>query len=386
MSSGDVVTDTGAVTTAASSRVAGVDVARGVALLGMMAVHVLPTAREDGSPNLLDLVVSGRSAALFAVLAGVGLALAYGARPPLGRTSLALVVRAALIGAVGLALGSLESGVAVILAYYAVLFVLVLPWLRASPRVLLGSAAAIAVVVPVASFVVRDELPDRDPASPGFDDLAEPGQLASELLLTGYYPAAAWVAYLLVGLAVARLGLRSARAAVRILVAGALLAALAAVLSALVLGPLGGYGRIAQEIEPKEGFTVEEVVDARQFGNVPTVSPWWLGSDGPHTTTPFDLAGTTGTALLVLGLALLVAPRVRPLLAPLAAAGSMPLSLYAAHVTVLGTTDSGDPLRYYLLQVVAALVLALVWRRLIGRGPLEWAVAAATRPLRRPRT
>lgn len=94
--------DTGQVLRPASARLVGVDAARGVALLGMVAVavHVLSGQDADGSESLTYQVASGRSAALFAVLAGVGLALAY--RRPRGpdrwRASAAIAVRAALLG------------------------------------------------------------------------------------------------------------------------------------------------------------------------------------------------------------------------------------------------------------------------------------------------
>lgn len=370
-----------------ATRLVGVDAARGVALIGMAAVHVLTPEQAPGSA-FTETVAAGRSAALFAVLAGVGLALAY--RRPRGRRwardGAALVVRAALICLVGLALGELESGVAVILAYYGVLFVLVVPWLGAGTRTLLAGAAVVAAGMPVVSFVVRESLPERDSASPTFDDLAEPAQLLSELLLTGYYPAAAWLAYLLVGLAVGRLALQRTRTAAVVAAAGAGLALLAAASSQLLLGPLGGYDEIGEGLRRPPGVSVQEVVDAGRFGNVPTTTPWWLATDAPHTTTPLDLLGTAGSALLVLGILLLVGRWVPLLLAPLAAAGSMPLTLYTAHVVVLGTTDTDDPVRYYLLQVAAALVLATAWRRLVGRGPLEAAVAAVAGRVRGART
>lgn len=365
------------------SRIVGVDVARGIALLGMAAVHVLPLEGADGDPTWVEHVASGRSAALFAVLAGVGLALAYGRRPSLPRAGTALVVRALLIGAVGLLLGTLDSGLAVILAYYALFFVLVVPWLRAGSRTLVGSALVVAVGMPFVSLAVRDDLPARDTASPDPGDLLAPGQLISELLLTGYYPAAVWAAYLLAGLAVGRLALGSRRTAVGLALAGAALAAGSMATSALLLGPLGGHQALRSVVRVPEGQTLEEVVQASRFGNVPTDSAWWLATDAAHSSTPLDVLATTGSSLLVLGLALLVSTR---LLAPLAAAGSMPLTLYTAHVLVVATTDTDDPTRYYLTQVVVALVAAAVWRRYVGRGPLEAAVATAVRPVRRART
>ncbi len=355
-----------------SGRLQGVDAARGLALLGMIAVHVLPSEDADGSVSLSDQLASGRSAATFAVLAGVGLALAGSARWGV-RRRIALFLRAALIGLAGLALGALESGVAVILAYYAVLFVLVQPFLSWGPRRLLPMAAGIALVVPVLSQQVRDALPPRDTANPGLSRLAEPGLLLPDLLVTGYYPALAWTAYLLVGLAVGRLALGRTRTALGVAASGAALLLGSVAVSRLLLGPLGGRAALAVTTdEPLE-------LDSGFFGNVPTESPWWLAIDAPHSTTPLDLAGTTGAGLLVLGLALLTATRAAVLLAPLAAAGSMPLTLYTAHVALLGVTDTEAPLRYYLLQVLVALVAAPAWRRWVGRGPLEAALALLTR-------
>ena len=68
----------------ASGRLHGIDAARGLALLGMMATHLLPTfeSTADLTPTWIGLTFSGRAAALFAVLAGVGLALSTGKRKP----------------------------------------------------------------------------------------------------------------------------------------------------------------------------------------------------------------------------------------------------------------------------------------------------------------
>ena len=52
------------------------------ALIGMMAIHILPMLAADGSVSTAYRIASGRSAALFAVLAEVGLALASGGTTP----------------------------------------------------------------------------------------------------------------------------------------------------------------------------------------------------------------------------------------------------------------------------------------------------------------
>lgn len=379
-------------------RLAGVDAARGVALLGMMAVHVLPGATAAGDVAVTHLVAGGRSAALFAVLAGVGLALATGGRQPLrGRAWLAagagVVVRALLIGAVGLGLGDAGSAVAVILAYYAVLFVLAVTLLGLGPRTLAAVAVAATIVVPALSHALRPGLAPPSLLSPTFGALvADPGALLVELTVTGYYPALAWVAYLAAGLAVGRLDLAKTRTTIGLLVGGAVLAVLAVAVSWLLLGPVGGADAIvAAEAGGGESDLTSTQALARelagsQSGTTPTSTWWWLAVDAPHATTPPDLAHTTGMALAVLGGLLLLARGrwVGPLLVPLAAAGGMTLTIYTVHVLLLASPVlPEEPLTSYLVQVAGALVIATAWRRLVGRGPLEALVAALAGRTRR---
>jgi hypothetical protein len=62
----------------------------------------------------------------------------------------------------------------------------------------------------------------------------------------------------------------------------------------------------------------------------------------------------------------------------------MPLTVYTAHLHVLHWTDGDDPTRYYLLQVGVALAVAPLWRRYVGRGPLEAVLALVGRTVRTP--
>src|SRR5688500_7670584 len=94
--------------TAGRVRLAGVDAARGLAVLGMVAVHVLPTEDADGTVTLAEQLAGGRSSAAFAVLAGVGVALATRRGTDRWRQRLRLLLRALLIGALGLWLGGLD--------------------------------------------------------------------------------------------------------------------------------------------------------------------------------------------------------------------------------------------------------------------------------------
>ena len=71
-------------------------------------------------------------------------------------------------------------------------------------------------------------------------------------------------------------------------------------------------------------------------------------------------------------------------MAPLAAAGSMPLTLYTAHLAFINSDyDTYDPTNGYLLQVAVALLFGLAWRATAGRGPLESLVTALATRARR---
>src|SRR5664279_4998736 len=374
------------------ARLIGIDVTRGLALLGMMAVHVL--IDDAGNPKWVSYIANGHSAATFAVLAGVGLSLTTGrARVPrakAGPTAAALAGRAAAIGAIGLALGYTDAAIAgVILAYYAVLFVLAIPLVLLRTRTLVLVGVTAAVVVPVLSQWVRPALPVPTLDNPTFAYLlTDPLGLLSELLVTGYYPALPWMAYICAGLVVGRLTLSSAKVARRLLIWGVVLGVAAGAAAWLLLGPLGG--RAALELAgpgvlDPDMDTVGDLLTFGFDGTTPTNSWWWLATAASHAGTPLDLLGTIGGAVALLGAMLLlghVAVRslrrvINVVTAALAQAGAMTLTLYTAHVVFMNSPlDVFDPVERYVFQVVVVLLFGLRWRQTVGRGPLETAVTA----------
>ena len=355
----------------------GVDAARGVALLGMMAVHIVAPVAADGEVSLAFLVAAGRSSALFAVLAGVGLALLTRWTPTTSarrraHDRVAVATRAALLVGIGLFLGTFDSGVAVILVYYGVFFVLTLPFLGLSVRALAALSAATAVLVPVLSHALRPELSAPSYAVPTLEFFDRSWWSAlTELTLTGYYPALPWMAYLFAGLAIGRLDLRSTAVATRLLVAGVALSVAASLTSWVLLDGLGGLDALRAESPELFGQPLETALTVGLFGTTPTGSWWWLAVASPHTATPLDLAATIGSSMAVLGFFLLVLTRPRVWATPLVAVGGMTLSLYTLHVVMLDGWLPRTMEYAYLWHVLVVSVLAVVWRRLVGQGPLE---------------
>lgn len=132
-----------------------------------------------------------------------------------------LALRALLIAAFGLALGGLDTGIAVILTYYGVLFLLAVPFVPGPgespvpPRRGVGGRGARGVA--------------GGPAAPARPRVRESlvrlgdraGPLLAELLFTGYYPAVPWIAYVLLGLALGKSDLRNRGVQAGLVVGGA---------------------------------------------------------------------------------------------------------------------------------------------------------------------
>ena len=374
--------------------------ARCLALLGMVATHVLVERDPDGSLAFGQALAGGRASALFAVLAGLSIALVTGRDRPFtgaarARASVGLVVRAGLVAAIGLLLGAVDSGIAVILAYYGVLFVLALPFVGLSARALGLLAGAWLVVAPVVSHLVRPSLPERQFASPTFDQLvADPGGLLAELTFTGYYPAVPWLAYVLAGMAVGRLDLTSRRTAGLLAVGGAVAAVVATAVSRVLTARPSVQEALLTDppVPDADAAALLDRISSGLFGTTPTDGAWqWLLVVAPHSATPFDLLQTTGSALLVIGLALLVldvvGPTGRRAAAVFFGAGAMTLTLYSVHVVARARDFLPDALRdSYLFHVMLLLGIGAVFAATRTRGPLEALVGAVSRGIAgRPR-
>jgi uncharacterized membrane protein len=377
-----------------SRRVEGVDVARGVALIGIVAVNVLPDQGPSGDPLLVWTVLAGRPAALFALIAGISIALQSGGqRPPAGRAMAAaraaLALRAVMITGIGLVLGYTAAPVAIILSYYGILFLLAVPLLGLGRRTLLVLAVVFAVAGPVAMQLVRGgwpEMPQPDGEYTLGVAAADPGVFFTDMLLTGYYPALPWMAYICVGLAIGRLDLTSRRIAAVLAGAGATIAASIWLLSMLLLGPGGGRERI---VAATPGMDRSEIEAILVFGGdvadgLPTTTGWWLAVNAPYTSTPVTILHTLAIAVAVLGTVLLLVPLLGRTTAPIAAAGSMTLTLYCAHVVIMAA-EILDPERTTMstaIQCILFLLFAVLWRAAVGKGPLEAILAGATGWLR----
>ncbi|VXC66029.1 Putative membrane protein [Arthrobacter sp. 9AX] len=383
-----------------TARLHGIDAARGLALLGMMATHLLPTFESNANltPTWIGLTFSGRAAALFAVLAGVGLALSTGKHKPLQGPELSaarrgVALRALVIAAVGLSLGGLEVNLAIILVHYAVLFLCVLPFLGLRVKTLCAWAAGWILLSPVLAYLLRPWLLAATPPltlghNPSWEDLATPGRLLADVFLTGYYPVFQWLSYLLVGLVVGRLMLNKALVPWVLLIGGTAIAVLAKALGTAAMEDWGGRAAL-EKVLNSPGYPLDSVLQVNLTGIPQEGSWWWLASAAPHSATTLDLLHTSAAAVAVIGAFLLLGRLADwvalDLLLPLRGAGAMTLTLYSIHVWVVSAfylkplPDGWSEDAMYFAQAASAVIIGMVFVLLGWRGPLEWLGHAANR-------
>ncbi len=347
----------------------------------MYAAHVGPDPDQGGVTGFLMELAHGRASALFAFLAGFTVVLITGRSTPktgrAGRQAVAkVVIRAALLLAVGTALTMTGTPVEVILAFYGAYFLLVLPLYRLSARSLAVIAVGAAVIFPQVLYFVAQVIGDGGPRSQG-----EAGGIVS-LLFSGSYPALTWVPFVIAGMAVARLDLASAMVRTRLAVTGLFLA-------------VAGYGGswlalhlVPGALDAITGLAGPGAASAwwSDIAGYPTgdTSAWLLVAS-PHSETTLSIVGNAGVAIAVVATCLTAVdavPRLHALARPAIAVGSMSLTAYVFHIAgiwLLGIEElPGSSLPVLLGFIAASMVFATVWSRFFRRGPLEGLMARAT--------
>ncbi|AZQ37959.1 DUF418 domain-containing protein [Streptomyces cyaneochromogenes] len=334
--------------------------------------------------------------ALFAVLAGFTLVIITGRPSPRtgrdGRQAAGRVVtRGVVLIALGFALTALDTSIDVILSFYGLIFLVVLPLYRLRATTLAVIAAG-ALVLPQVLYGVQQSIYDGAWSDTviAWDPPARIGDSDgfTELLFTGEYPVLTWAPFMIAAMAVARLDLTDAKVRARLALTGGALA---------VVGYGGSW--LALRLVPQARTVIADATDGGSASSAwwsdtvgditDSTPPQWLLVAAPHSQTTFSLLGNAGVALVVVAAGVTVAdrtPRVMRLLRPAAAVGMVALSAYVLHVVavrVLGT-EGGSMSALPVLSgyIAGAMVFAMVWTRHFRRGPLEYLLHTATRPAR----
>ena len=293
-----------------SSRIIGLDIARSLAIIGMIVLHMVSLVWHT------KVILNGLPAALFAILAGITLMII--ARDFTVTTFLRIIARGCIITLIGLALLPVGGEIQVVLVVIGITMILVswIPPLRWWWKLLLLVAATAAATIKYAP-----------------------------LTLPQVYPLLAYTAYFLAGMLLYEVYIRNSRVVAQWVSTGI----------AALIAAAGFYFRFTPDM------------------------PGWLRFTG-HTGVLGEIVLSIAVAAIVLHLCLLIGRTVPKLAYPSAALGAMSLSIYILHVLTAYYWQSYVSLHntgWACAFIALFLVLATFWRCLIGKGPVEWAVAKA---------
>lgn len=351
-------------------RIIGYDAARAVAVLGMVVVNFSIILEFDDAPVAWPFswavnALLGRPAALFVMLAGVGLSLmAAGARragygAAMRHLRIRLVKRSVLLFAAGMVL--MEWWASDILHFYAVFLLLGTALVSLSSRWLAGWILFfVSVAAAVINFTEENLLADTlFPALPGF---FQPAQLIDELSITGVYPLFPWAAFFIFGMWLGRQDLNDPTLRKRCVIWAASAFCIAGVLSWLC----------------DRWF-----LDAAMAAQVDPPVYWF--EMNPFPSTPFFVLSAGSGAVITIVLCVVAADRLKHSigLIVIAETGRFSLTLYILHLSIAlagaewiaGTPVAQTAWGLMLLSggfFGAGGLVAHVWLRYFSHGPLEW--------------
>ncbi len=348
------------------TRIIGYDVARSLAVVGMVIVNfkVVMGASENGPLWLVCLagLFDGRAAATFVILAGVGISMLSRKgrisqnRERIRKDRNTLIKRAVFLFVVGLLYTPLWP--ADILHFYGVYIAIAALLLTASDRQLWVGAIGLSLAF---LFLVSifDYEKGWDFLTLTYVDFWTLAGMVRHIFFNGFHPVIPWLAFILIGMWLGRQDVTNFQVRRRILWWSILAAAVAEILSYILVKKFPG-----------------------EIGII-------FGTD-PMPPMPFFVVAGAGTAIAIISLSLSLTfryPNAR-VLPPLVATGQLALTLYVAHVVIgMGFLEMIGRLEDQTLQFATvsavifsalAIVFSYYWRKRFQRGPLEWVMRKVT--------
>ncbi len=345
---------------ASRPRLQGLDLARYIALVGMVLVNfgvVMVTPVTDlvksarGDASWIVEILQGRAAATFVVLAGIGLGLSAKSKP-WRSTVVVTMKRVVFLLAVGL-LNMLVFD-ADIIHYYAFYFLFGVWFLRAPAWGIMATISLI-IVVQVVMVVGLDYDAGWNWSTFTYNDFWTPAGFVRNLFFNGWHPIVPWLAFLLLGILISRMQLGERKTQFSLLGIGITVFVLTMVISSILIS----------EVEQEDA---EAAV---------------LFTTAPVPPMPLYMLAGGSIACAVVGLCLFIESQLSRsrILGYLTAAGRQTLTLYIAHILIgmgilesfgmIGGQTTSTAMVASVVFCVFATIFASIWSRYFKRGPIE---------------
>ena len=354
-------------------RIVGIDVARALAIIGMILVN-FKIAFGDYGANWLKTILGffeGKAAATFVVLAGVGLAfmtnsaLANKDVTKLRTVQIRIAKRALFLFLVGISYITIWP--ADILHFYGIYMLIVLLLLKQDKPLIFILTILFIGVYPF-FMLMLDYNSGWNFQSFEYTDFWTIKGFFRNLFFNGFHPVVPWTSFMLIGFWFGKQNLNSEKFVKKALLISTTLFVLLTVISHVLISMLSdGSQAITDDLTAILGTS-------------------------PMPPLPVYMFNGIAISIAVISACILIAKRfaTNKIVDALKKTGQLALTFYVAHVVIgMGIVELIDPKKmgaysiefsviYALVFSLACIFFSIVWRRYKKSGPLEWIMRRLT--------
>lgn len=348
-------------------RIIGIDVARALAVIGMIIVNfkVVFGANGGGVLKAFAQVFEGKAAATFVVLAGVGLALMTNTAVnnqdsvKLKKARQRILQRALLLFIIGLSY--ITTWPADILHFYGVYMLIALWFIAKKPKSILLGVLGIIMLFPILLLVIDYETAWNF-STLSYADFWTIKGFFRNLFFNGFHPVIPWAAFMLFGLWYGKQDLRDEQFLKKSLWIALLIFILTQITSAILLQTLG----------KGDPVVLDELILV-------------LGTS-PMPPMPLYMINGISISIVIISSCILLSKKYEDnkIIGALNKTGQLALTFYVAHVVLgMGLVEVFGPLelgaysiQFSMLYAIAfslfCVLFAVIWLNYKKTGPLEW--------------
>lgn len=354
-------------------RIIGIDIARALAIIGMIIVNFKMVLGQEGNEwvKLFVNIFDGKAAATFVVLAGVGIALITNTAvksnndEKLKKSKISIAKRAFLLFVIGLLY--IEIWPADILHFYGIYMIITLLFVRSNSKIILLLAFLLIIIYPFLMIIWNFDL-GWNFETMDYQSFWTINGFVRNLFYNGFHPVIPWTAFMLIGLWFGKQNLNNNAFIKKTLWISLIIFVVIHIIS---------YGLISFLSEGDKDIAIE----LKEI----------LGTN-PMPPLPFYMISGSCIAIFVISLCILLAKKYEnsKIVDALKKTGQLALTFYVAHVIIgmgiielfnikkFGNYAIEFSLTYALIFSFFCVLFAIIWRKNKKSGPLEWLLRKLT--------
>jgi len=354
-------------------RIIGIDVARALAIIGMIIVNFKTVFGSDGISwvNSFANIFDGKAAAAFVVLAGVGLALMTNSainhrdKAKIKLARIRIAKRALFLFIIGISYISIWP--ADILHFYGIYMAIVVILMRCKEKTILMSGVSLILVYPILITVLNYDT-GWNFETLDYQDFWTIKGFIRNLFFNGFHPVMPWTAFMLFGYWFGKQNLHNDKFVKKIFWMSTIIFISIQVVSYLSIS-------ILSEGNQKAALQLTEI-----FGT------------NPMPPLPIYMFNGIAIAFALISACILIAKKFENtfIIDALKKTGQLALTFYVAHVIVgMGIIELITPSKvrsysiefsviYAILFSLLCILFAVIWRKYNKSGPLEWVMRKIT--------